>query len=142
MILKIARYRDKQKWWIYDDIRKISISEPYYHNGRCRELPQDSGWDALFFDAESICKCGLGERCEQCVEYYVLVCRLNSGEEYAIAFDTVAYLLNDNGKTIERIVANHEFSFPQGKRSVKDIKIKTKKELNTEKKQKAREFKL
>ena len=105
MILKVARYSDKQKWWIYDDIRKISISEPMFHSG-APTVPD--GMDAYIFDMKTKCDCVVeGEGCSDCVGYYILICRLNSGEEYSIAFDTVAYLLNDNGKTIEKIVANY-----------------------------------
>ena len=111
MILKVARYTDKQSWWIFDDIRKISISEPMFHSG-APTIPD--GMDAYIFDMETKCNCDVvdGEECTKCIctdciGYYILICRLNSGEEYSIAFDTVAYLLNDNGKTIEKIVANY-----------------------------------
>lgn len=105
MILKIQRYKDRQGWWIFDDIRKISISDKMFHSG----IPTVSdGMDTYIFDVNTECNCIRPEDgCSDCVEYYILICRLNSGEEYSIAFDTVAYLLNDNGKTIEKIVANY-----------------------------------
>ena len=105
MILKIERYEDRQSWWIFDDIRKISISEPMFHSG-APTVPD--GMDAYIFDCKAKCNCAVGgDPCVDCVGYYILICRLNSGEEYSIAFDTVAYLLNDNGKTIEKLVANY-----------------------------------
>ena len=104
MILKIQRYADNQSWWIYDDIRKISISKRMYHSG----VPTVSdGMDAYIFDTGTKCNCSVNEDCSDCIGYYILICRLNSGEEYSVAFDTIAYLLNDNGKTIEKIVANY-----------------------------------
>ncbi len=105
MILKIQRYKDNQSWWIYDDVRKISISQRMYHSG----VPTVSdGMDAYIFDVEAKCECEPDTICcTDCVGYYELICRLNSGEEYSVAFDTIAYLLNDNGKTIEKIVANY-----------------------------------
>lgn len=112
MILKIARYKDKQKWWIYDSIRKISISTPYICDGDYAELPQAHNWDSVFFDVGVRCDCRTNgkvpeENCDDCVRYYVLNCRMDNGEEYLIAFDTIAYILNDNGKTIDKIVANY-----------------------------------
>ena len=106
MILKIERYSDEQRWWIYDDIRKISISNPMFHSGAPTVL---DGMDAYIFDMKTKCSCAADptKGCSDCVGYYILICRLNSGEEYSVAFDTIAYLLNDNGKTIEKIVANY-----------------------------------
>ncbi len=39
--------------------------------------------------------------------FIILECWLEDGEMYKIAFDTIAYIQNDNGKTIEKIVVNH-----------------------------------
>jgi len=108
MILKIERYSEEQRWWIWDDIRKISISQPRFHSG-APEIGTDT--DAIILDCRTKCKCKCtqsGERCDDCIRYFILICRLNNGEEYSIAFDTVAYLLNDNGKTIEKILANYD----------------------------------
>ncbi len=106
MILKIQRYKDNQSWWIYDNIRKVSISKRMYHPG----IPTvQDGMDLYIFDIETKCNCEVdGEGCPDCIGYYILICRLNNGEEYSVAFDTVAYLLNDNGKTIEKIVGNYK----------------------------------
>ena len=105
MILKIVRYLE-QDWWILDDIRKISKTTfkrsdiedaviyshdihilDYEANQRNKDTSTDyeaKDWDVL-----------------------VLVCRRENGEEFSIIFDTIAYLLNDNGQTIEKIVANY-----------------------------------
>lgn len=108
MILKIERYRDNQKWWIYDDIKKISISNKMYHSKHGIEVPGEVDIDAVFLDIQPPCECGPNDiRCDSCVAYYTLICRLTNGEEFSIAFDTVAYLLNDDGKTIEKILANY-----------------------------------
>jgi len=106
MILKIERYSDEQRWWIFDDIRKISISHWMSHNG-IPEVRKDT--DVVIFDVKSSCSCASkSEGCSDCVTYYILICRLNDDTEFSIAFDTVAYILNDNGKTIEKIVANYD----------------------------------
>lgn len=112
MILKIERHPDptranhQQQWWMFDSIRKISISLPY------RKLKGDEDknvYDAVIFDINSGCTCSdPGDQCNLCINYLVAICRLDNGSEYSIAFDTIAYLLNDNGKTIEKIVANYK----------------------------------
>ena len=103
MILKIERYSNRQQWWMYDNIRKISVTNPLNK----KEL-EDVIYDTVIFDIDSDCTCrGPEEACDMCVSYLVATCRLNDGSEVGIAFDTIAYLLNDNGKTIEKIVANY-----------------------------------
>jgi len=104
MILKIQRYSNDQQWWMFDNIRKISMSTPY-----CRSGITEKDYDVVLFDIKTICTCkGPGDGCNACVDYLVAICRLIDGSEITIAFDTVAYLLNDNGKTIEKIVSNYQ----------------------------------
>lgn len=103
MILKIIRYVGNEgDWWILDDIRKISK----VHVG---SLPYDKDFDALdadicildFYDS-------LDDKSDQQFRDVIkLICILSNGDEFCVLFDTVAYLLNNNGKTIEKIVANH-----------------------------------
>ena len=109
MILKIERYRDNQKWWIYDGIKKISISNKMYHSKHSVDIPAEGDIEVLFLDVEAKCECEPDTpACSNCVCYYTLICRLNNGNEFVILFDTVAYLCNDEGKTIEKIVANYK----------------------------------
>ena len=104
MILKIERYSNRQQWWMFDNIRKISMSNPFRRAGIT-----DKDYDAVLFDIKTDCTCkGPGDGCDACVDYLVAVCRLKDGSEISIAFDTVAYLLNDDGKTIEKIVSNYQ----------------------------------
>jgi hypothetical protein len=70
-----------------------------------------SAWDAMIFDFDG-CNCRDNgkdpeKNCENCVIFYVLICRLSDGTEYTIAFDTMVYVMNDQGRTIEKIVANY-----------------------------------
>lgn len=106
MILKVERYDEKQKWWMLDNIRKVSVSSDIRKQQKDLEATEH---DTVIFDMpRTECKCyGKGEGCSECSYYKVLICRLNDGEEYSIAFDTIAYLLNDSGKTIEKIVSNY-----------------------------------
>jgi hypothetical protein len=106
MILKVQRYDEDQEWWILDNIRKISISKEFYHSG-VPTVPD--GMDMYIFDVRPSCDCdNTNDHCSDCVGYYILICRMEDDSEYAMAFDTLAYLLNDEGKTIEKIVANYQ----------------------------------
>jgi len=114
MILKIERYIDDQNFWIIDKIDKVSVSKDYTRKN-INDLPLS---DSVFFDLLK-CNCfhveSEGENwnaCSDCLDwdqYWVkrLVCRMKDGEEYTVTFDTIAYLLNDDGKTIEKIVVNY-----------------------------------
>lgn len=114
MILKIERYPDgeeSQDWWILDDIRKISKAEFEQHPDK----DFDSGEaDIFLLDYINYLKyinanvyldeLGDGRRKKKVVR---LVCRLSNGNEFCVLFDTIAYLCNDEGKTIEKMVANY-----------------------------------
>jgi len=98
MILKIKRYADNQEWWILDSIRKISLGETIQRNRR--------DFDELDVDLVVMDNMNSGdENPPDNHPMKILICRLESGDEYTIVFDTVAYLCNDLGKTIEKIVA-------------------------------------
>lgn len=105
MLLKIQRYDSKQSFWLLDDVRKVSVSD---------SLHPSSGYglyDINIFDVipkKHDCTCdGVNSGCSNCRYFREIICRLNNGEEIIIGFDTIAYILNDNGKTIEKIVANY-----------------------------------
>jgi len=105
MLLKIQRYDEKQSFWLLDDIRKISVSENIHVSVSLR-----SSYDIGIFDIimNRQCACdGINIGCAKCKYYKEIICRTNSGDEFTVAFDTIAYVLNDNGKTIEKIVANY-----------------------------------
>ncbi len=104
MILKVERYDSDQRWWMFDNIRKISMSNELFR----REI-HNKDYDVILFDMpKSACTCGKDGACSECEKYLLAICRLTDGSEISIAFDTTAYLLNDNGKTIEKIVANYK----------------------------------
>jgi len=105
MILKIERYDKAQQWWMFDNIRKISMSNKLFG----RQI-HNKNYDVILFDMpKSACTCDIDEEigCSNCETYLLAICRLTDGSEISIAFDTIAYLCNDEGKTIEKIVANH-----------------------------------
>uniref|UniRef100_A0A6M3KUC8 Uncharacterized protein n=1 Tax=viral metagenome TaxID=1070528 RepID=A0A6M3KUC8_9ZZZZ len=103
MILKIMRYLD-QDWWMLDNIRKISKAEfEQTHDDNIGKAEADIS----LLDYEN----WLNQTNNHEVEGWrvvSLICRLNDGTEFRVLFDTVAYLLNDDGKTIEVILANYK----------------------------------
>jgi len=108
MFLKVERYDDRQSYWLYDNIEKVSVSLRL-HKGRLKGGGKDDAgcYNAIMLDLPD-CGCPTDGGCNKCTEYRVIICRMKDGSEYSIAFDTVAYLLNDEGKTIEKIVANYK----------------------------------
>ena len=109
MILKIERYwgpikDDPNCWWLLDDIRKIS--HYVYKNHPFDKDFADVDADIFFLDYEEYMKKMNGSQ-NQHRNVIKLVCRLSNGTEFIVLFDTIAYVLNDNGKTIEKLVANY-----------------------------------
>lgn len=115
MILKIERYTKGEQWYMLDNIAKVGVSKlrKYRTNGLTE-------WDDKYADIflldmpmwkEQVigCNCHGEQACSSCqyIDYIQLICRLNTDVEFAIVFDTICYVLNDNGKTIEKIVANY-----------------------------------
>ena len=107
MIIKIQRYTGKEKWEIYDNLRKVGWSEckasDFVPDGKkivaypdvlildCYEKRRSDNSDCLPSDIPCILL-----RCKEKVR----------DEPITIVFDTIAYLCNDSGRTIEKIVAN------------------------------------
>lgn len=97
MILKIKREASDQDWWVYDSIRKISIGKTFQRNRR--------DFDALEVDTVIMDNMHSGDESPPGDHpMKTLICRLENGDEYTIVFDTIAYLCNDEGKTVEKIV--------------------------------------
>ena len=103
MILKIARYGDEQDWWILDDIRKISKAQ--FSQPAAKDFSSEEA-DIFILDYLAYLNTeGAGQDSRDVIK---LICRLSDGSEFIVLFDTLAYLLNDNGKTIEKLVANYK----------------------------------
>lgn len=120
MILKIERYwgpakDDPQDWWMLDDIRKISrylIKDASFIVGTDSTQELSSELSSLIEGANIslldygpyLDKMGMGQSSWDVIR---LVCRNSGGEEFIIIFDTIAYIMNDKGETIEKLVANY-----------------------------------
>lgn len=107
MILKIRRFTITDQWFIIGDIRSIDVSESYYKGVNYAFMD----YDKIIDDVKSECGCS-GEPdkgvCSKCKRYILCTCKLNDGSDYYISFDTMAYLLNNEGKTIEKIVVGND----------------------------------
>jgi len=83
MILKI-RGSGKGDWWVYGEIARIHY-EVVEHDG-----PVTEDYDLLLFD----------EHAPTCLK---IILRFVNGDIFTILTDTVAYLCNEQGNTIEKL---------------------------------------
>lgn len=115
MILKIERHYDNEQWFLLDGIKSIDNYTPVkFHTKGDRLRVFECDPDYVFLDNKR-CSCfPPDEECSECPskEYYEnyrvgkLGLRMVDNSIETVLFDTVAYVLNDNGKTIEKIVVN------------------------------------
>jgi hypothetical protein len=109
MIVKVERHNKEQDWWLMDNIAKISCSKREWYSQTVTPsiLSEDN---IVLLDHHPKCDCDIKNRnlCKECVLYYRLICRTKDHYEFSIVFDTVAYICNDDGKTVEKIVANYK----------------------------------
>lgn len=105
MIIKIESYNEEDQHRMFDKIKKYVLKNKKrkLHN----DLSEYLNYDIIILDMPKICNCDKGGECSDCVYLYEIICRDYNHDETSIVFDTVAYVMNDNGKTIEKIVANH-----------------------------------
>ena len=110
MIVKIQRYEKDQDFWMIDGIKKISCSGYLLTRIEHHRIQDDvSILDYYNFNMREKCTC-VGEKneCADCPACKRLICRDEDNNEFSILFDTIVYILNDNGKTVEKIVANYK----------------------------------
>lgn len=111
MVLKVKRYKskhNKQDWWYFDNIRKLSTEQ------RCcktiEEINDFCGekqpYSILLDFIDSDIARELSEHDGGRIDICFMICRLIDGSEWTVLFDTQAFILNDEGKTIDRIVCN------------------------------------
>ena len=105
MLLKIECNYDDREWWLFDKIDRIVTYAPIikklYDNG------EDSAVDVhveIFNHSHVKCDCSNVCVCNDNISIRRVCARLSNGEEILIAFDTKAYLCNDEGSTLEILV--------------------------------------
>ncbi len=103
MILKIMREDDFQEYWKFDNIRTLTCSRVFFRGGAT-----DLDSDIYLLDHVPDCKCMLDSncpneqsKCPACEAYMVL--GFDRGNT-TVAFDTTAYIMNNEGKTLDKIV--------------------------------------
>jgi len=94
MILKIRGY-GKDDWWVYGEIVRIHYEEID------RDCPVTEDYDLLLF--EEAVKDAKDVKVSKCTR--ITLRFEDNGELFSILTDSVAYLCNNHGDTIERIVA-------------------------------------
>ena len=109
MILKILETKKSStgepmpgEWWIFDNIRRVKIKQSHRYTRAAQEewLKQHEYIDAVLIEPTAdVAPDALMPIFRE------LGCRLENNSEYSLIFDVVAYLCNDEGKTIEKIVA-------------------------------------
>jgi len=105
MFIKVQTTEDKQGWWIFEVGLRIHYT--YEEWGSKEEYEASSKSDFYIFSTEAV----EGEEAlpskwdysKKPFEFVRLTFRDKNGEEFAVFFNTVAYICNDAGKTIEVI---------------------------------------
>jgi hypothetical protein len=107
MILKIRRENAYEAWWILDDIRKISVGKTLSKSYQETESLINTGKpavDILLLDKFFNCQANNVRSDNDRYNSTELICRRADDTEFCIWFDTEAFLCNDKGQTIDRIV--------------------------------------
>lgn len=97
MILKIARHTDTADFWLLDNVAFIEVwkSRVYKDAGDCPETESTSAANIF-----------IGDHPEKDKKSTILQGRYVNGQEFILGFDTVLYILNNDGVVLERLVAN------------------------------------
>ena len=110
MIVKVERYKEDKKqnwgWAMFDKISKILKEEEVYDFDLGSAIPEECH-HGDYFVLDIFEKYIKVIKTAAKIRVVRLFCKLQDGSEYLIIFDTKAYICNDDGKTIEKIVANY-----------------------------------
>ncbi len=97
MIIKVKDVR-KKSWWVFGEIQKIR-----YETGiPLRDAPADPDVSLLIDRPDTLSSGGTPVENEYPVA--ILIFRDINNNEKCLVFDTVAYICNEQGQTIEKIV--------------------------------------
>jgi len=100
MIIKVQASKDRNKWWLMDNLAKVRFQD------RADVLEDGEGFKEGAFDIDL--RGMLNEYDNRRTEYSVMVVRDRDGKETSVLFDGVAYIMNDQGETVEKVVGNLE----------------------------------
>jgi len=99
MIVKIERYAERHGFVLVDNVSEIHKTDGW------KPCPLRMG-DILIEDYEE----ATSQKTTGSSYKIALHCIKRDGSEITIVFDTVVYVMNDNSKTIEKIIANDRMS--------------------------------
>ena len=108
MILKIERHNDLKDWLMFDNVSKILTSRVLY---ACDGEGIGPVADTVFAHStgQNITILDHKDKLDNNNQYVFKGLRLFvGGVMQTVWFDTVAYICNDQGKTIERIIVNNK----------------------------------
>lgn len=109
MILKIERHNKEQTLRLFDNIADISCSKPKKYSQLITPSLLGEKNSIIILDHNPECSCRVDtEQCKDCITYYKLIYITRDNYKFAVIFDTVAYICNDEGVTIKEIKANCE----------------------------------
>jgi hypothetical protein len=111
MMIKVETYKqdlgqkEEKGWYLIDEvvrINKISKRVPFSYHAN----PLSSGAEIQIFDLAISLNRNLKDMPTSEYNIVELDCIDRKGNNFFVEFDTVAYILNENGKTVEVVSAN------------------------------------
>lgn len=110
MIIKIKRVGCNTEWTYIDAVNRLDVSKSIYQKDR-KDIPitEETIFMVDNYEYSNLCSCEAADfPCKICgipEDYKVKVLSCDFGDEDVahIIFDTVAYVLNDAGSTIDTI---------------------------------------
>jgi len=92
MIIKVQH---EGQWWVYDNLQRVRYNKVKIDYHEYQKLIYEGTADIILLQPKDI---------GAPVEMYEVCYRNTRDEEKLMVFDEVAYLCNDNGQTIEKLV--------------------------------------
>jgi len=105
MLIKITREgaNKTQKWKIVDNIRDVDVSVLLKVPSLKSAEEEEAFWRGVDIVILDLLEGAPGGSVGGAY-YRNLLCQRTDGSSFNIIFDTVAYLCNDNGRTVEKII--------------------------------------
>lgn len=97
MILKVEMHDERNDYWLLDKIDKIYKSGILYYSS------MDFDMDNVYIMSYIAKKDSKGQG-----KYVEIICHRENGARFTVNFDSIAYICNDEGKTLERIYVNDD----------------------------------
>ena len=107
MIVKLLE-NGSSDWVLFDNILKIrKVAEEYDFDPMKHPVDESGYLKTADYRLLDTWQKHMEDKVPGKIGVVTLMCTLTNGFEYSISFDTQAYICNDEGKTIEKVVANY-----------------------------------